>query len=429
MHKIIKDLFIEERYKDAFLLSRFTYRVGEPFLSDAEYKRFEDIINNKFGWTYLTDHSYDDDPIPYDLLEEFNLNHLNFLDDDVPEELINSSVGDRTMSIKPLDNYKDAYEFFMASPNEDKVMSTKCNGINTNQTFKREVSDGDSFKYIGGLTRGRDGNCINISKNMVRITSLHKTIKTTKDKVVVYGESLVDNSVYKLLPRKDGGSFTSSRMAAVSMLRVGEPEAYFKNLKFYAYRADGLECNTAWETFERLEELGFITPPKLFIKAEEVPKDFEEFKVWLKDKMDWFYVENKNNDLPADGIVVDINDKSYVGETDGHYTSRDCALKFEYWSEKYYVGVIRDIEIKQQRVNASVVVLIEPLVTEDGTTATRITGYNPSILIENNLCIGSKIYFARNSEAISCVLVGERLKKALDTPELISEGVKQSDSF
>lgn len=426
MHKLLQDLFRKERYRDAFLLARFTYRVGEPYMSDDEYRRFEDIIKG-WGWTDLTDHSYDDDPVPYDLLEEFNLNHLNYLDQEVPTELLNSTVGDRTMSIRPLDNYKDAFDFFMATPNEDKVMSTKCNGINTNQTFQRE--DGDVFKFIGGLTRGRDGNCINVSKNMARITSIHKPIGCSSDKVVIYGESLVDDSVYRLLPRKDGGTFTSSRMAAVSMLRVGEPEDYFSNLKFYAYRASGLDCSTAWETFEELEKMGFTTPPKMFIKAEEVPKEFESFKVWLKEKMDWFYEENKKCDLPADGIVVDVNDNNFIGSTDGHYTSKDCALKFEYWSEKYYVGVIKDIQIKQQRVNASVVVIIEPLVTEDGTTATRITGYNPSILIENNLSVGSKIYFARNSEAISCVLVGDRLKKALDSPELISEGVKTSDSF
>lgn len=423
----MEDLYNSYRFADAYLLARYAYRIGEPMMNDSEYRLLEDAMACT-DQAYLTKRSYDDDPVPEDLLKEFNLQHLIVKQDDIPEELLNGSVGDRTMSIKPLDNYKDAYDFFMSTPNEDKVMSSKCNGANLNATYIKD-NDKDFYCYKGGLTRGRNGDCMNVSSNLYKVVPKKIVNDECEDKIRIYGEGLVDDSAYKNIPRKSGKDFTSSRMAAISMLRVEIEPKYYKHLRFYAYRAEGIKCNTAWGTFKKLEELGFTTPPKIYIKASEVPKDFEAFKVWLKSKMDWFYEENKKYDLPADGIVVDINDKNFVGVTDGHYTSRDCALKFEYWSEKYYVGVIKDILIEQQRVLASVVVLIEPLVTEDGVTVRRVTGYNLDILVKNHLTVGSKVYFGRNSEAISCILFGERLKEVLDSPELISEGVKTSSSF
>lgn len=81
------------------------------------------------------------------------------------------------------------------------------------------------------------------------------------------------------------------------------------------------------------------------------------------------------------------------------------------------MGVVKNIVIEQQAVNASVVIEIEPIRTEDNVVARRVQTYNVSYLVDNNIYIGAPVYFIRNSEAISVLLTGKALEEALNKPE------------
>ena len=120
-------------------------------------------------------------------------------------------------------------------------------------------------------------------------------------------------------------------------------------------------------------------------------------------------------------FIIDVDYYSYVGEVTNQYSSRNCALKFEYWSSAVYKGVVDKVLIEQQEVDASCVVLIKPLLTEDGATCRRVSCYNPSILIENGIKPGSDIYFVRNSEAISVIVYGDELDRLRGRKTKLSE--------
>ena len=122
-----------------------------------------------------------------------------------------------------------------------------------------------------------------------------------------------------------------------------------------------------------------------------------------------FYV--KTQALPSDGLVFEVNDLDYVDNVNNQYSNKNIAVKLSYWGFDKYIGTVEDIIIEQQRVIASCRIKIKPLRTKDGCEATYINSYNPSILINNNINIGSEVVFERNSGAINSLLYGDKLKE------------------
>ena len=72
----LQDLLSEKRYFDIWILARYFYRIGEaPIITDSVYDRMTNLFKEKCYdelHAYL-DRTYDDDPIPYDLLEEIGV--------------------------------------------------------------------------------------------------------------------------------------------------------------------------------------------------------------------------------------------------------------------------------------------------------------------------------------------------------------------
>ena len=149
-------------------------------------------------------------------------------------------------------------------------------------------------------------------------------------------------------------------------------------------------------------------PHKLF-SWESIPTEFEAFKVWLKSEiLDFLWKEGAK--YPSDGVVIEINDLLFSGVQNNQYNTRQKALKFEQWKFDVSCGTIVDIHIEQKRVFKSVRIEIQPMVTRDGCNARFINSFNPSILINNDLFVGKKVYFEKNSDAVNILLHDGRLK-------------------
>lgn len=419
--ELIVTLLKAGRIEDLYKLCRFTYKVGEPIVSDEYYAKIERSIIEE-GLSELTRQSYDDDDVPVDLLEEFNLSHLNYQTGG-DSRFINYLDSEKSMSIKAVENYRDAFEYFRNTKNHRKIITPKLNGINLKSLFINENNE-DLHNYVLGMTRGRSTHGIDVTTLMSRI--LPKRIKGNRNHVVVYGEGILEEEWVDKIPRKSYEQFTSARMAAISMLRVKVPDEYYKHLHYYTFNADGV-ADTISETLDTLKAHGFDTVPYHMIEVDEVPSEFEEFCKWLKSKMDLVWADVQAMGLDSDGMVVDIDDKHYVGDVTNQYSSRNCALKFEYWAYDYYIATVSGLQIEQQRVNASVIITIDPLRSRDGSRNTKLPGYNLDIVIDNGINVGSKLYFERNSGAIPVPIFGDKLKKLLGQDS--NNSVPTSNSF
>jgi NAD-dependent DNA ligase len=402
MQDIVSKLIKDKRAVDLYILARHIYRCGDSLISDESYRTL-DTTMNKFNATPIVNQSYDDDDVPIELLKEFNLTSYIYKlgASSKYSEILRE---DKSMSIESIENYHEAHKRFMETPEEDKFMSAKINGVNLRLGY---VAD----EFSISMTRGRDGEAFDVTSNMSKIIPLK--INSGKNELVVYGEGVTETEHFKEIPKNQFDKFTSERSAALSMLRVTIDDYYYNYLHYLAFNADGLS-DTVSGTFKGLRDLGFETPPSILIKAEEVPKDFNDFCIWLKEKMDYIFYECKKAGFPSDGAVVELNSREIVGKISGQYSTRNMALKFEQWAFEYQVGIVKDIVMEQQSVNASFVIEIEPMIVDGGITQKRITCYNPSYIVNNNVTKGSRIYYERDSGAIAKPIFGERLRKLLN---------------
>ena len=404
------DLIDLGRIDDLYKLSRFCYRVGEPILSDEDYEAVHEYFVESGLLTDYVQRSYDDDPLPIKLIEEFGLNHLLPSFSGNCDKYSDFLDGEKSLSIKPIGNYRECFEYCMATKGYAKTLSIKINGVNIKGVVSREEGEKDLTPKIF-KTRGRNGDSFDVTKNMSRVFNNHSDLSS--DVLYITGESYVSLDGIGNLISPSGVEIKVPRSGAMSMLRTDYRDEDYKYLKYKIFRCEGLS-DSNYETLQILKEAGYDVVPMIKIEPEEIPSNYEDFCVWMKDKMDYFYSVCKEENIQADGLVFDIDDVNFDGIINGQYSNRNVALKFEYWSHKYYKAVVKEILVEQQAVECSIVLRIEPLALGDFTVARRVNTHSLGILISEGITVGSTIYFKRHSEVYNVLVYGSELKDLLN---------------
>jgi len=382
--------------EDLYVVARYMYRIGKPIISDADY----DLLDREMKTNYPNmaeyyNRTYDDDPEPTELLLQCGISpepsvqkSSVFNNDDY-----DSMNEDKSLSIDSVVSYEEAYLFFenLRNLHLDFVTSLKIDGNNTKTLFK-------NGQLAMSLSRGRSGNSIDFTDSVKRI--LPNTLSLANDRFITYSESYVVPEALPILQQKyDDTSYKTCKSAAISLLRVQHAPEDYQYLKTRVFFVDGVAQKLS-DMFPTLERNGLEVPPYRCFKWESIPDNFEDFKAWLKTEV-FDYIHYQSEGIPSDGVVVEVDDLLWAGVQKNQYSNRQLALKFDWWDFNEDYGVVKSICIEQQRVFMSVVLEIEPKTTYDGCTATRINVFNPSILIDNGICVGSTVKFERNSGAVN----------------------------
>lgn len=409
-----RELLVPERVEDAFALVRYSYRIGMPLLADDVYEQLEDLVKEINPNCPMLSRTYDDDDIPYDLVRKYlGAEHIVKVGDKA--EYVDILDEEKSLSIMPHENYRVTWNWFNNNRGVDLHFSAKVDGVNSKNAWTPNETNPLEYLFRVSLSRGRKTNSISFTKTMCKIVPLKIVPQYSMPNIRVWGEVYATSEVMDRLKEKYTNgriSFASSKSTAISLLRTEYPEEFYDGLKLLAFDCD-CPAETVHETYQYLEQYGFETPPNMLIKAEEVPDNFEDFKPWLYEKMTYIWEESQKRGIPTDGMVVNIDNKRATSSINNQYSSRNIAVKIEYWSYKYYVGTVKDIVLEPKRIKYSCRVEIEPLKTEDGSVARYVNTFNPSILFDNDIKIGSKVYFERKSQTQSNLLYGERLKEIL----------------
>lgn len=391
-------LLDNNRFTDLYILARFMYRVGESILDNKQYDELERVLVSNKVLDVYTSRTYDDDPIPYELIKEFGLTQY------IPNLGSTSKYSDylnaeKSLSIQPLISYKEIYKFVMEKK-QDFIFMLKIDGINNKSLF---INDHLEL----AMTRGRSGDGFDITKNLSRI--IPTTLSTGLEEVKVFSETFVYEELLELLRKKYGkDKYKTPKSSAISMLRVAHDDNDYSAMESLAFNIEGVPgLQTKEEQLKYIKELGFNTVPYLVAKWEEVPQVFEEFVEWLEIICDRFFKET--GVFPSDGLVLDVNNLNYEDSINNQYSNRNIAIKLSHWSFDRYRGIVEEILIEQQRVKCSCRARIKPVGTSDGCTATLVNLHNPRIILENNIKIGSTIIFERNSGAINSLVYGNKL--------------------
>lgn len=406
----LQDLLSEKRYFDIWILARYFYRIGEaPIITDSVYDRMTNLFKEKCYdelHAYL-DRTYDDDPIPYDLLEEIGVRPYVPVTKIGRNDLFDLLNEDKSLSIDSIVNYRSAYDFLMDKVDNklDVVASLKMDGVNVKSLYQ-------SGKFSLSLSRGRASNSFDFTDQAAYV--LPAFINNDLPELRVTGECfVVKEGLEKLRAKYAQDKYKTSKSAAISLLRVKHSINDYKDLRLKVFAAEGL-ADTVIKTFEILKSFGFDVVPYLFIPWGTIPKDYDDFCIWLRDAVfQQMHEAQLAGDMPADGVVLEVNNYGWQDTISNQYSNRQIACKFDFWAFESYKAIVKEIVIVQRRVTASVRVKIEPMQTNDACEAKIINIFNPSILIHNDIKVGDFVYFERNSGAVNILIHGKRLDDLL----------------
>ena len=208
-----------------------------------------------------------------------------------------------------------------------------------------------------------------------------------KKELVLRGEAIITYSHFEKINAQiedaDARYKNPRNLCSGSVRQLNNEITARRNVKFIAFslvRAEGVDFeNSAKNQFEWLAGQGFDV-----VEYRLVTRDT------LDEAMDYFAGQVEKNDFPSDGLVALYDDIAYgksLGST-SKFPRNACAFK---WKDETRETVLKEIEWSPSRTGLiNPVAIFEPVELE-GTTVSRASVHNISILKELELGIGDHI--------------------------------------
>lgn len=297
-------------------------------------------------------------------------------------------VGYETISELP----KETHITPMLSLNKTKEVSELVSWIGTKDGLLSMKLDGLSIilTYEGGvlvkaLTRGNGEIGEVVTNNAKTFVNIPGRI-SYQEQLVVRGEALILYSDFEELNRQevDSEKYKNPRnLCSGSVRQLNNEITAGRRVHFYVYNiistGDTLSFETKKQRLEWLSGQGFDVAPYKEVNASD-----------LEQKVAAFSEEIKLSDIPSDGLVLTFNDIAYsrtLGRT-AKYPHDSIAFK---WQDELAETRLLEMEWSASRTGLiNPVAIFEPVELE-GTTVTRASVHNISILKELALGIGDTI--------------------------------------
>lgn len=331
---------------DRFVLSRWAYSIGEPFLSDPEYNLLFKAMQAMYPNSPYCKRTWSDDPCPVELLNRVN-----------KKDWIRAIVlGDKTESIPSLNTDLEVQEELRDFYGHG-TLSMKHDGWHVQANY-----------YNGALvnmqTRGRTHDAIAVDPLADKIP---KEIPH-KGKVRVSMEATVNNVNFLFCAREFGNA---SARSAVSTL-LSKPE-YTHLLDVHAFDIFGVELEQGTK-FDTLKDWGFNVP---MYRKIETYQELLQALAELSDAKPYYT-------SPTDGVVFD-----------GH---KRRAIRLLAWEEPIYYSYVTGYVEQYSLFRISPSVTIYP-VFRKGSTQRKINITNLQRIIDYELKPNSPIAFRIKSDA------------------------------
>ena len=205
--------------------------------------------------------------------------------------------------------------------------------------------------------------------------------------LILRGEAVITYSEFEKINEEIGeadGQYKNPRnLCSGSVRQLNNEITAKRHVRFYAFalvRADGVEFDNLRSTqFEWLRAQGFDVVEYYRVTSEQVAKCVSEFEEKIQ-----------HYDVPSDGLVVTYNDISYgrsLGRT-AKFPRDSIAFK---WQDETRETILRQIEWSPSRTGLINPVAIFDPVELEGTTVSRASVHNLSIMRSLQLGIGDSI--------------------------------------
>lgn len=277
-----------------------------------------------------------------------------------------------------LDKTKQVDELSSWLGGKEGLLSWKMDGLTVVLTY-------ENGELLNAVTRGNGVVGEVITNNAKVFKNLPVNIPF-KGRMVLRGEAIITYSEFKkinaLLSEEE--QYKNPRnLCSGSVRQLNNEITAKRNVELYAFtlvEAEGVDFkNSQQNKMEFMKEQGFQTVECKVVTAKNIYETVE-----------WFSEKVKTNDFPSDGLVLLYDDISY-GESLGSTAKFPRnAIAFK-WADETAQTKLTEVEWSASRTGLiNPVAIFEPVELE-GTTVSRASVHNISIVKELKLGIGDTI--------------------------------------
>lgn len=262
---------------------------------------------------------------------------------------------------------------------KEAILSWKLDGLTVVLTYR----DGELFKAV---TRGNGEIGEVITGNARTFKNIPLNI-AFKGELVLRGEAVITYSDFEKIneeiPEAEAKYKNPRNLCSGSVRQLNNEITAKRNVRFYAFTLVSAEDvdfhNSREEQFRFLEKQGFEVVERKMVTPDTILSAISEF-------------ENKipAYDVPSDGLVLTYEDIAY-GKSLGRTAKfpRD-AIAFK-WADEIRETTLMEVEWSASRTGLINPVAIFTPVELEGTTVSRASVHNVSIVKELKLGIGDRI--------------------------------------
>ena len=277
-----------------------------------------------------------------------------------------------------LDKTKDVDQLLSWLGEQEGILSWKLDGLTVVLTYQ----DGELVK---GVTRG-NGEIGEVITNNAKVFANLPLKIDFKGELILRGEAVISYSDFEEINKSiedESSKYKNPRnLCSGSVRQLNNQVTAERNVRFYAFSlvsAQGIDFEKRSEQMDWLSGQGFEN-----VTYRKVNKDT------LKEQVKWFSDNIEKNPIPSDGLVLVLDDIAYglsLGQTSKF--PRD-AIAFK-WQDEIKETILREIEWSASRTGLiNPVAIFEPVELE-GTTVSRASVHNISVMQDLKLGIGDKI--------------------------------------
>ncbi len=278
-----------------------------------------------------------------------------------------------------LDKTKEVSRLKEFLGDQKAVISWKLDGLTIVLTYR----EGTLAKAV---TRGNGevGEVVTNNARVFRNLPLHIPYQ---GELVLRGEAVISYKDFEKINEEIGDADAKYKnprnLCSGSVRQLNNEITAKRRVRFYAFTlvsADGVDFrNSRQYQMQWLEEQGFDVVENHLVTAATIDEDVE-----------WFAHHIETNELPSDGLVLVYDDIAYgqsLGAT-AKFPRDSFAFK---WADEIRETTLKEIEWSPSRTGLiNPVAVFEPVELE-GTTVSRASVHNISIMEELELGVGDRI--------------------------------------
>ena len=340
--------------------------------SRAYYQEAQEIMSN-----YEYDRLYDE---LKELEDELGITLSNSPTVNVGYEVVSELPKERHESpMLSLDKTKEVEELKNFVGDQKVLMSWKMDGLTVVLTYR----DGKLYKAV---TRG-NGEVGEVITNNAKVFKNVPVQIAYQGELILRGEAVIGYKDFEKINQEiedvDARYKNPRNLCSGSVRQLNNQITAKRNVMFYAFtlvQADGVDFqNSRACQMEWLKSQGFTTVEYYMVTRDTVEDEVAKFSSKISE-----------NDFPSDGLVLTYDDIAYgrsLGRT-AKFPRDSFAFK---WQDEIRETVLREVEWSPSRTGLINPVAIFDPVELEGTTVSRASVHNISIMEELELGIGDRI--------------------------------------